>query len=122
MANNENKKNMVDEIIKDICLGIFPKNPCEHCNAGEEGYCYGCPAADDYYEELTSYRDVLGEEALTEAIAVGKLESKITELQEDIVKHQKKLEKFISPKYEEMVKKRAEVTAYFEDIVEKGRL
>lgn len=113
MAITGNKTEVVESIISDISIGIWDFGPCEPCGAKEDGSCCGCPKEWVYQEKLAPYKEVLGEDAFGETVAIGKLKHQIATAQEELEKREKKLEKLLSPKHTEMLKKRAEVTAYF---------
>lgn len=118
MSLPSGKHALMESIFRDISLGILDGGPCEKCGAKANGSCCGCTEEVVYREKLAPYIQTLGADALTEAIAVGALKRRIAEDQKELEKRQKKLELLLSPEYEAMQKKQAEVTAYFNNIKE----
>ncbi len=126
-SHQGNKQDLAEELIKKVKDGVYYKSPCFSCHVWKENCC-GCEAKRKYNEDTMPERKALGKETFAEAIIIGILESDLQmdseqglteqeqETQSDLNKHRKKLQLYLSSEYEEMLRKRAEVISFFDNL------
>lgn len=116
MKEQMNRQDMANSIIHDILQGIWYEDPCEKCRARTDGSCCGCPDERAYRDKIKPYVDSLGEDTFFEVCAVGRLTVQVNDIQRKLKTHYKRLDMLLSPKHQEMLKRKAEVTAYFKNL------
>lgn len=115
-SKSKSKLDLAKEIIEDVEQGLFPIDPCETCHL--IGFCCGCPKERKYENRHKPYEEILGEDAVEEAVAIGELKLLVSKAQKEIKHHQEKLKLFISSKYIKMQKLKEELTNLFGDFDE----
>lgn len=115
MKGWKERERLAAEIITALTEGSWYQDPCFECSARKNGSCCGCKDGLGYEKQIQDYRESLGDEAFNEVVAIGRLEHSIRDTKKAITGHRVKLARFLTPLYDEMVKKREEVTEFFSD-------
>lgn len=100
------------EIMDGSAVGKWFIDPCAKCSMRGDISCCGCNDMFLYKDQTKEYREALEDKAFEEAVAIGSIRRKISTLKDDLCKHERELDKFFTPQYDERQKK-ADVTGFF---------